>query len=79
MYKSRADLDGDTNPDKGLAVETGHQLVEARRAVQTLVSSGVMGDETHDFVIVLSGNANPAHEATPDGTKEWMSITITQK
>ena len=79
LYKSKADYDADRAPDHGSDVETGHQIIAARNAVQQLVGSGVMGDETNDFVIVLSGSANPGHVATPDGAKEWMSITITQK
>jgi hypothetical protein len=79
LYKSRADYDADRAPDQGADVDTGHQIIVARNAVQALVGSGVVGDETQDWVIVISGNSNPGHVPSPDGAREWMNITITQK
>ena len=76
LYKNKAEYNADLYPDRYTDVETGHQIIQARQESGRIVASGVVGDAKQDWSVDLAGSALPGHESSPEGEKEWISITI---
>jgi hypothetical protein len=84
-YPTRAALDADTPSDarpddlNKLAPEALQQFEEARQFAFQVLDAGVLGDETTDVVVSISGHANPNHRPKNGQPNDHLSVSIQQK
>lgn len=84
-YPTRAALDADTPSDarpadlNKLAPEALAQFEHARQVAFDALDSGVLGDETVDVVVTISGHANPNHRPKNGQPNDHLSVSIQQK
>lgn len=83
-YPSRKALDEDTPSERRPGtLEEFHpaaleQFEAARQAAFRILDSWVVGDETREFVITISGHANKHHQPTNGQPNDRLSISIQQ-
>jgi hypothetical protein len=71
---NHAPIIGDLTP------EVEEQVNLATQAAQKLVRSGAFGNpEERDFIVSLSGHANPGHAPAPGYANDCVTINVTQK
>jgi hypothetical protein len=55
------------------------QIELARNVASQVIESGVVGDDTKDFTINLSGHGNPDHAPASGWANDTVTISVTQK
>lgn len=66
-----------TFPD-GPSPEVVDHLFVGKTAAAESITSGVFGDPDSEFVVVVSGHANPEHQPKEGWVNDCISISITQ-
>ena len=60
--------------------EVREQVASALEAVLVLLSYNALGDpKENDYVVSISGHANPGHKPTPGWANDAVTITVAQK
>lgn len=61
-------------------VEVREQVAAALTALLVLLSDNALGDpKENDYVVNISGHANPGHKPAPGWANDCVTITVSQK
>ena len=81
-YENRQKFEAD-EPQYPAVPELGPDCEEqknvARHAATEIIESGAIGGEGKDFVVNISGHANPGHEASPGWANDCITVNVYQK
>lgn len=77
--KSASEVEGLTLQDYGdQSVDVREQFQLAKGIANNLIASGVVGKGSKEFIVTLSGHANPGHEPRAGYANDAITVTVSQ-